>query len=93
MDEEMSKIANDLFDKAKSHLDSPIIGEIYTPLCLSCQNYIESIGFELPKCKKYGDIPKDIYLALSDVCLFYMIKPNCPEYDLPKIIKRKQQSK
>lgn len=90
MDEKTSKLANELFDKAHSHLEAPLIGEIFTPLCLSCTNIIDSSDMAFPRCKEYGDIPNDIRLAESDDCPHYKMVPNCPAHNLPKIERIKR---
>lgn len=88
MDGEKAKMANGLFDKARSNLETPLTGEILTPLCLSCQCIIKPRGMELPRCKIYGDIPDEYIRAHSDDCKHYSLIRNCPEHDLPKIKKK-----
>lgn len=59
-------------DKAKSNLESPMLGQVLTPLCKSCKHIDMKYGTcDAPVCDIYGENP--LYL-------------DCPHYDqIPNI--------
>lgn len=86
MDKETAKIANELFDNAKSHLEAPLIGSFYVHVCFSCVNRIESDNpWKKDTCKVYGEIPKIYAFGKSADCPEYKQIPNCPAHRLPKL--------
>ena len=77
LSDDEANIANDLFDKAKSNLDTPIIGSILTPVCKSCKNSDYHYGtWNEPECKIYGSIPDKYRLAVTKNCPHYLNEPN-----------------
>lgn len=81
-----TKVANELFDKSKSNLEAPMIGRIYTPICVSCANYVKDKNlFKYPTCKVYGGIPEIYSFGESIGCPEYNQVPNCPKSKLPNI--------
>jgi len=87
LSEEKSKIANELFAKAHSNLDTPLIGECFTPVCLSCTNYQRGKSIDPSTCKVYGEIPYDFIHCKSVDCPHYDLIPNCHKASLPHIPK------
>lgn len=86
MDKETAKIANELFDKAKSNIEAPLIGGIYTPVCMSCLNHVDRENpWKKDSCKVYGEIPKEYSFAESADCPHYQLIPNCPKHRLPSL--------
>lgn len=75
--EDEKQIANDLFDKAKSHLEAPLIGCVFTPICKSCKNSDYHYGTWIePECKVYKKIPDEYRLAKTKSCPHYAHDPD-----------------
>lgn len=75
-------------EKAKSHLEAPMAGTVYTPLCISCAHVNMHYGtWDPPECSEYDPIPEDYIHPHKDDCPKYERIPNCPKSYLPKIIE------
>lgn len=71
MDKEIEK----LFEECHSNLDTPLAGQVYSPLCCTCQNFVDPYDpFESPRCNAYGKLPRDIYLSNGAPCEHYIVK-------------------
>lgn len=80
-------------EKAKSNLEAPLIGSVTAPICKSCKFSDFKTDIWHPKCKKYGDIPKEYMAARKFDCPEYEILDNCPKSFLPLHIQRELENK
>lgn len=65
---EEASVAKVLFAKSKRNLDDPLIGRVFTSICVSCSNRIENGDWKAPTCAVYDKIP-DIYtFGVSNTC-------------------------
>lgn len=77
MNEKISKIANDLFDKVHSNLETPITGYVFTPVCQACIYSEYHYGtWKEPECHIYGRIPEEYESAKTQKCPHYKNDPN-----------------
>ena len=84
IDPKKQERAKELFAQAKSNHEAPMMGRIYTPVCVSCTNMEEvQNGYRPDRCKVYGKIPREYDNGLSADCPEYERIPNCPKHDLP----------
>ena len=78
-----------LCDEAHSNIEAPLLGEVLTPICKSCQKADYHYGtWDEPECKKYGDMPKDYMMAHSFDCPKYKQIPNIGDSYLPKHMRK-----
>lgn len=71
----MKNEAEKLFESCRSNLDTPITGRIYDPLCRTCRNLVHPEDPFLPlRCRIFGKLPKEIYLADQAPCESYTAK-------------------
>ncbi len=76
-------------DEAHSHLDAPLLGEIRTPICKSCQNADYHYGtLDEPECKVYGKMPKDFMTAHRYDCPNYNQILGIADCYLPKHMRK-----
>lgn len=76
-------------DEAHSHLDAPLLGEIRTPICKSCQNADYHYGtLDEPECKEYGKMPKDFMTAHRYDCPNYNQILGIADCYLPKHMRK-----
>lgn len=73
-------------EKAHSHLEAPMAGTIYVPLCVSCVHINMHYGtWDEPECSEYDPIPEQYINPVSIDCPGYERKPNCQKSLLPRI--------
>lgn len=74
--------------KAKSNLEAPMIGQVLTPLCESCQHIDMKYGtWDKPVCDIYGENP--LYLDCHHFdCPQYKQKPNIDDSHLPEHMRK-----
>lgn len=76
-------------DEAHSHLDAPLLGEIRTPICKSCQNADYHYGtLDEPECRVYGKMPKDFMTAHRYDCPNYNQILGIADCYLPKHMRK-----
>lgn len=76
-------------DKAHSHLEAPLLGEIRTPICKSCQNADYHYGtLDEPECKVYGEMPELYRRARNYDCPRYKQIPGIDDSYLPKHMRK-----
>lgn len=76
-------------DEAHNHLDAPLLGEIRTPICKSCQNADYHYGtLDEPECKVYGKMPKDFMTAHRYDCPNYNQILGIADCYLPKHMRK-----
>lgn len=58
-----------LFEGCRSNQDTPLMGQIFDPLCRTCKNLVRPDDPFLPlRCGVYGELPTEIYLANQVPC-------------------------
>lgn len=76
-------------EEAKSMIDSPVLGEIGTPICKSCRNAQYHYGtLKSPECVVYGEMPKVYRMAHDYNCPHYDQIPNIDDAYLPKHMRK-----
>lgn len=77
-DREFYKKYEELCKKAHSHLDAPLTGTIYTPICKVCLNVDMHYGEFMvdPECLIYGEPPEEYIDAEKNDCPHFKKDPN-----------------
>ncbi|MGI6161751.1 MAG: hypothetical protein ACOYJD_06945 [Christensenellales bacterium] len=74
---EMYRLYEDLCDNAKSNIEAPILGTMYTPICKSCKNINMFYGtWKDPECGVLGFPPEKYIGAKERDCTYYDPIPN-----------------
>ena len=69
----MKNDAEKLFEGCHSNQETPLMGQIFDPLCCTCKNIVEPDDpFKPLRCAVYGKLPKEIYLANQAPCEHYI---------------------
>ena len=88
LSEELMKQYREDCKKAKSNLEAPMLGQVLTPLCASCEHIDMKYGtWDVPVCDIYGENP--LYLDCHHFdCPHYIQKPNIDDCHLPEHMRK-----
>ena len=87
-DRERKELYGKECDRANSHLEAPLLGEVRTPLCVSCTHIdMKYDTWDAPVCDIYGENP--LYLDCHHFdCPQYTQKAGVKDCDLPEHMRK-----
>ncbi len=88
LSEELMKQYREDCKKAKSNLEAPMLGEVLTPLCASCEHIDMKYGtWDAPVCDIYGENP--LYLDCHHFdCPYYNQINDIDDCHLPEHMRK-----